>query len=295
MKDLSVNSLPLHKPVILEKSHTLKQAAQAMKNNQVGSILVSDGRGILKGIFTDRDLALALAIENIPTTSSLEKATRNRLVYVTDNATLKDVVSTMRQYAIRRVPVVHMRSNGRQRCLGIISLDDLVKERLIDSSEESAILKSQLVTPKERIGRGRMRSIFHAQGSKEHSFHTFIKNIEKNTGLNHTKSQTLAIDTLTLLLKRVPSKAGKNLLSQLPYELQMQLLPYISSADRSVSGDLLLSHVQKRFRTDEDGARDLLGGFWEGLRSSLSPGEIRSLSRELPRDLTGLFEQQAHH
>lgn len=31
MKDIGVQSLPLHKPIILEKSHTLKEAALAMK------------------------------------------------------------------------------------------------------------------------------------------------------------------------------------------------------------------------------------------------------------------------
>lgn len=295
MKAIGVQSLPLHKPIILQKGHTLKQAAQAMKNNRVGSVLVSDGQGMLKGIFTDRDLALALALDNVPPTDVLENATRAPLIYVTESATLKDVVNTMIKFSIRRVPVVHMRTNGKQRCLGVITLDDLVKEKLIDLSEESLILKSQLRGFEERIGKGRIRSIFHSQGNKEHSFHTFIKTVESEIGLNRTKSQLLATETLMFILKRTTVKSGQRLLSQLPHELQMQLLSSVSPADRTITGKLMLSHIKRRFHADADEAKFLLERFWKSLERSVSPGEINQLSRELPRDFMELFSESPGH
>ncbi len=295
MKDIGVQSLPLHKPIILEKSHTLKEAALAMKRNSVGSVLVSDGEGSLKGIFTDRDLALSLALGNQAPTALLEDATQGRLVYVTDNATLKDVVNTMIKHAIRRVPVVHLRANGKQRCLGVISLDDLVKEKLIDLSEEAKILKSQLPSPREKLGKGRIKSIFHSQGRKEQSYYTFLKTVESQTTLKKGQAQNLVDQVLPLILRRLPEKAGQNFLSQLPHEIQMQMSSYISPSDRSVTGKLVLSQMKKAFHVDEDEAQFLLSGFWRSLENSISSGEMRNLGRELPKDFMNLFTETIPH
>lgn len=295
MKEIGVQSLPLHKPIILKKDRTLKQAAQAMKSNNVGSILVSDGEGIIKGLFTDRDLALTLALEKRSPTALLENATYGSLIYLSENATLKDVVNTMIKFSIRRVPIVHMRSNGKQRCLGIVTLDDLVKRQLIDITEESRILKSQLPTPNAKVGRARMKNIFHSQGRIEHSYHSFMKNIESQTSLNRGKAQILTLQVLTMLLRRLPEKQGKNLLSQFPHELQMQLLTYISPADKTIGGKLMLSQVEKNLRVKSDEAKFLLERFWASLEESLSPGEIKSLSRQLPKDFMDLFMESARH
>jgi IMP dehydrogenase len=295
MRDIGVQSLPLHKPVILRKDRTLKEAARAMRSNNVGSVLVSDGDGMLKGLFTDRDLALTLALENNPPTTRLEDATPGRIIYVSESSTLKDVVNTMIRFSIRRVPVVHMRPNGKQRCLGIITLDDLVKNKLIDLSDESRILKSQLPTPREKTGRGHLKSIFHSQGRKDQSYHTFMKTMEGQTSLNRTKSQILTTQVMTMILRRLPETQGQHLLAQLPYELQMQLLSNITPADRTVSGKLVLSQIQKTLRVDESEAKFLLERFWASLEESLSSGEIRNLSRELPKDFMSLFLESARH
>lgn len=295
MKPQSARTLPLHKPIILESKSTLKQAALAMKNNGIGSILVSDGHGLLKGLFTDRDLAFTMAIAGKNTSTPLEEVTKQRLIYVTDTATLDDVVQTMQQYAIRRIPVVHMRPNGRQRCLGVISFDDLVRERLIDAKDEARILKAQIANKSERLAQRRVKSIFHSQDNKEQSYHHFIKTIASHTDLNSTQAHQLSVDLLTLLLRRMSSKAGKGLLSQLPYELQMQLMSQISSPDRSIGSKIFVSHIQKRFHCNEDSARDLLRNFWEGLSASLSAGEMRGLTRELPRDINSLFVSPPQH
>lgn len=295
MKDIGVQALPLHKPIVLQKESTLKQAAMAMKSNGVGSVLVSDGQGLIRGIFTDRDLALTLALSNHPTSDTLEDVTQAPLIYVSDQSSLKDVVETMIKFSIRRVPVVHMRSNGKQRCLGVITLDDLIKENLIDLSEESKILKSQLKSNAEKIGRGRIRSIFHSTGNKEHSFHLFIKTVEKQTGLNRAKSHLLVHEVLTLVLKRVPAKTGQNLLSQLPFEIQMQLLNQVSPADRTINGKMALNYVKKRFHVNEIEAKILTQGVWRSLEESISVGELNHLRRELPKDFLEIFLEETKH
>lgn len=289
MKNLGVQSLPLHKPVIMQKGNTLRQAALAMKRNNVGSVLVSDGEGFLRGLFTDRDLALSLAIDQHAPSESLENTTTERLIYVTENASLQDVVNTMIKFSIRKVPVVHLRPNGKQRCLGIITLDDLVKNKLIDPKDEAKILSSQLKTPKEKMGRSRLRRAFSSLGQHGQSYHTFAKTVVNQTSLTPAKAQILTTEVLVTLLKRLPAKQGQKLLSQLPYEIQMQMSPAISAPDRSITGAMLLSQIKKSLHVDADEAKFLLERFWESLESSVTPGEIRILSREIPKDFMSLF------
>ncbi len=289
MKPTSVQSLSLQKPLILKQNSTLKQAALAMKSRHVGSVLVSDGRGLLQGLFTDRDLALALAVDDLPASSSLGTAAPHRLIYVPEEATISDVIETMKKYGIRRVPVIKELHSGRQRCLGVISLDDLIRKNLISADEEAAILRTQLKTPKTRQQKMKIKNIFHSQDHREQSYYGFIKHIETRTGLNSAQAKSLAQNILAALMRRVPAKAGKNLLSQLPYQLQMPLIGEVSPADRSVTAKYLLNQIQRHYTVKEDKARKLLQGFWKGLSDSISPGEMQTLTRQLPRDMQQLF------
>ena len=45
-------------PVTLPTTATARQAAQAMRDNDIGDVLVVDRQGKLKGIVTDRDIAV---------------------------------------------------------------------------------------------------------------------------------------------------------------------------------------------------------------------------------------------
>lgn len=289
MKSPSVQTLPLHKPIILKKDKSIRQAALAMNRNHVGSVIVSDGHGVLRGLFTDRDLALALALKNMETSVPLGEITQHSLIYVNESATLENVIDLMKKYAIRRVPVVRSRPNGKQTCLGIITLDDLIKEGLIDKKDEVQILRSQLKTTHEKHTRGRLKSIFRSQEHKEHAMFTFLKAITESTGLSRANSKRLALESLTMILRRVPEKPGAKLLSQLPHELQMQLLSEISPADRSMNAALMMEQIQKNFKVPAAEARDLLQGFWRALSKTVSPNEIRKLERELPKETIQIF------
>jgi IMP dehydrogenase len=289
MNTTSAQSLPLHRPVILGKNNTLKEAAQAMEHNHVGSVIVTDGRGVLKGLFTDRDLGIALGLENVRPSDKLGKSTQTPLIYVSENATLPEIIGVMKHYGIRRVPVVRVQTNGRQRCLGIVTLDDLVRDKLITIQDENEILKSQLKKPKQLTPGGRVKNMFHSQDHKEHSLHLFLKNIEMETGLKGVEAKSLTVHVLTAIFHRIPAKASKNLLSQLPYELQVQLMSEIGPGDRAVTAKGFFSQIQKRYKKDAEEAAEILHNFWQGLEDSISAGEMRILSRQLPKEMMALF------
>ena len=230
MEVRSVQSLPLRRPVVLKNSNTLRDAARAMQHNEVGCVLISDQHGVLKGVMTDRDLAMALGSERVRSSSRLSQATEMPLIYVSENATTAEVIAVMKQFAIRRVPVVRIHKNGRQRCLGMITLDDLVRGGHISIEEESEILNSQLKAPKDIVSRSRVKNIFRNQDQREASLYVFLKKIENGTGLDAISAKSLTVHVLSVLFRCLSSKSSKSILSQLPYELQAKMPGMLDAA-----------------------------------------------------------------
>ena len=146
MQNISVSSLPVQKPIILKPQNTLKEAARAMVENAVGSVLVSDNHGHIQAVVTDRDLCFFTLLQGRQAADSLGNLPTHTVFGVTVNDTLNDVLRVMREKGIRRVPVFQGQ-NGSGRCVGVLSLDDLIRSRLIEVNEESEILKAQLPEP----------------------------------------------------------------------------------------------------------------------------------------------------
>jgi CBS domain-containing protein len=112
------------KPVALQAGTTLVEAARAMRDHDVGDVLVlEDDR--LRGIVTDRDIAIrAVAEGRDPSSTVLGEICSGADVTVAPDDTVDRAVELMRQRAVRRLPVVE---NGRP--IGIVSLGDLAVER----------------------------------------------------------------------------------------------------------------------------------------------------------------------
>jgi CBS domain-containing protein len=115
-----VRDLMTPSPVTLSPSSTLVEAALAMRDFNVGAIVVVDN-GQIYGIATDRDIVIrAIANGNYPATTTLAEVCSRELVTVAPTDTVDDVLCLMRDNAIRRVPVVE---NGQP--VGIVSIGDL--------------------------------------------------------------------------------------------------------------------------------------------------------------------------
>jgi CBS domain-containing protein len=111
-------------PVILSATSTLVEAAMAMRDFDVGAIIVLDD-GQVYGIATDRDIVVrAIANGNYPATTKLGEVCSRKLATVAPSDTIDVAVRLMRDKAIRRLPVVE---NGQP--VGIVSIGDLSSER----------------------------------------------------------------------------------------------------------------------------------------------------------------------
>jgi len=111
-------------PVTLPATASLVEAALAMRDFDMGDVLVLDN-GQVCGIVTDRDIVVrGIAAGNYPATVTLGEICSRDLTTLSATDRVEDAVSLMREKAIRRLPVVE---GGKP--VGIVSLGDLAVER----------------------------------------------------------------------------------------------------------------------------------------------------------------------
>jgi len=107
-------------PVTLDSAAPVMQAAEAMRENDIGDVVVRhDGK--LCGIVTDRDIVVrVLAAGKDPKSTKLDAVCSHDMLTLSPDQDTSDAIRLMRERAIRRLPVVE-----GNHLLGIVSLGDL--------------------------------------------------------------------------------------------------------------------------------------------------------------------------
>jgi CBS domain-containing protein len=120
----TVKDVMTSNPRALKASDTVVRAAQVMRDEDLGTVIVTQGDSI-RGIVTDRDLVVRAIAEGADTNAmQLGDVCSGGIETVTPDTSIEDVVEIMRMKAVRRLPVVE---NGR--AIGIVSIGDLAMER----------------------------------------------------------------------------------------------------------------------------------------------------------------------
>jgi CBS domain-containing protein len=117
------------KPVTVQASDTVVAAARSMRDGNIGDVVVVENDQI-QGILTDRDIVVrALAEGRDPARTTVGEICSRELTILSPDDAIGAAEKTMRDRAIRRLPVVE---GGRP--VGIVSLGDLAVERNPDST-----------------------------------------------------------------------------------------------------------------------------------------------------------------
>ena len=112
-------------PITLSRSASLRQAAELMRDRDIGDVLVVDDDGDLCGIVTDRDLVVrGVADGRDVDQTPLDDICNHEVVSVTSSDAVTKAVTLMEEHAIRRLPVL-----DRGQLVGILSIGDLAMER----------------------------------------------------------------------------------------------------------------------------------------------------------------------
>jgi CBS domain-containing protein len=107
----------------------LRQAAEIMRDQDVGSVVVTEGDDVC-GIVTDRDIAVrAVAAGRDPNETKVAEVCNRDVVSLSPDQSIDDAIRLMRDENIRRLPVLE---GGK--AVGIVSLGDLAIARDPDSA-----------------------------------------------------------------------------------------------------------------------------------------------------------------
>jgi CBS domain-containing protein len=119
-----VRDLMTRNPVALPADTPVRNAAEAMREQDIGDVLVVDG-GRLRGIVTDRDIVVrGVADFDDLSTCSLGDMCSDQLLTVSPDDEVDAAVTRMREAAVRRIPVVE-----GENPVGVLSIGDAAIER----------------------------------------------------------------------------------------------------------------------------------------------------------------------
>lgn len=123
---MRIADLCIHPVVSIQATATVREAAEAMREHRVGSLVVVEkpnGERIPVGIVTDRDIVVAVvATGGDPSTLTLAQVMSRPVTTCTDSESLFTAILAMRERGVRRLPVLN--ANGG--LAGMVSADDIV-------------------------------------------------------------------------------------------------------------------------------------------------------------------------
>lgn len=106
-------------PITLTGDATLKQALALMKEHRIGGIPVVDGKGILRGIITNRDLRF----EKVMSKPISDVMTKENLITTDVDTDLNKAKDILQRHKIEKLPVV----NNEGVLVGLITFKDIEK------------------------------------------------------------------------------------------------------------------------------------------------------------------------
>lgn len=120
---------------------TLAAAAQSLDRQSVGALVVCEGDRVI-GILSERDLVRAVARDGA---AALERPVREHMtadvVFAAPTETVDELMGRMTDRRIRHLPVLR-----EQRLSGIVSIGDVVKCKIAETTFEAESMKAYIVS-----------------------------------------------------------------------------------------------------------------------------------------------------
>jgi CBS domain-containing protein len=128
--------------VSIEAGHSLGEAARILSERRIGAVVVVDHRQPVAGILSERDIVKAIATNGARALEEpVSRFMTMEVITCTGRSSVNDLMELMTQRKFRHVPVV----DGGQ-LVGIISIGDVVKQRVEEVEAESQAIKEYIAT-----------------------------------------------------------------------------------------------------------------------------------------------------
>jgi CBS domain-containing protein len=119
----SVREIMTEDATCVGENDTIVEAAQKMRDLEVGALPICGEDDRLKGMITDRDVAIQIVAESKdPSSVRVRELAQGEVVTIGADDSIQELIRTMSQYAVRRVPVI-----DGHRLVGIVSQADVAR------------------------------------------------------------------------------------------------------------------------------------------------------------------------
>ena len=136
MTPRTVSSVMTTLPIVVPATASVVEAASVMRESHIGDVLVMDN-GRLAGLVTDRDIVVrVVAAAQDPKTTLVGEVCTGNVATTHPDARVEDAERTMRERAIRRLPVV----DDSGALVGMVSLGDLAVSQDVQTTLEDISL-----------------------------------------------------------------------------------------------------------------------------------------------------------
>ncbi len=287
--------------IVLGPRASAHEAARAMADNGIGAIVVCEQQRLV-GILTDRDLALEVVAADIGSGIAVGELMTEGVASVDVGAGVDEVVRVMVDHACRRLPITE---HGR--VVGMVSLDDLLLEGVVDVAQASSVIREQLRTavgphkpegtthpeaparPERAAGRA-ARAILRHRARAELAYSRLLACVERHTGLTprETAERALLV-VLGAVCRRVTPDQARHLIAQLPSKLKPDLERHLEGPDRRVTRQMIQSELIREVHVGQATAGGVLDAVGGAVAEIISSGEVEGLRGQLPPDLKDLF------
>lgn len=131
------------KPVVTVTAETpIREAARLMHDKNIGAVVVVNG-GRPGGILTDRDVAMAVAVDGKRPSAHVGEVMHANPAVIQEDQGVFDAVKMLAERGVRRLPVV----DTQGRLAGIIALDDLLMLLGNEMGQVASALSRELGRP----------------------------------------------------------------------------------------------------------------------------------------------------
>lgn len=118
--------------VCVDETETVAQAARRLASEGVGALPICGEEGRLKGMITDRDIAVRVVAEGRdPESCSLADLADGKPVTIGADDSVEEAIRTMIEHGVRRLPVI----DGHD-MIGIVAQADLARTCSSDQAGE---------------------------------------------------------------------------------------------------------------------------------------------------------------
>lgn len=142
-----------------------------------------------------------------------------------------------------------------------------------------------------------LNSSAHETGSTyqaRQTLHDALHVVERHTGLTDEAQALTALWTVTEgLVQRLTANQATDLIAQLPSALHAPLLEGPGGPNRQLTANSIRDALADRLAMRPAEAATLLLSVARALRDLVSPGEMRDMLAQLPRDLREVLEAPA--